>query len=155
MDRAGILVLFDLLLLMIGIKDWKERKIQNRDSMMILLLSVAGAAVMSEITLKERILGMLAVSIPMAVLGILTPGSFGGGDAKFSFACGAFLGTEGVVRGTVRAVLLAGIYSVWLLFRQSKRKDSSRQLQFAFGPFLCVGYLLETWMLWSRIMENL
>lgn len=155
MDRAGILVLFDLLLLLIGIKDWKERKIQNRASMMILLLSVAGAAVMPEIMLKERILGMLAVSIPMAGLGILIPGSFGGGDAKLSLACGAFLGAKSVVRGTVSAVFLAGIYSVWLLFWQSKRGDSSRQLQFAFGPFLCVGYLLETWVLWSRILENL
>lgn len=155
MDRAGILVLFDLLLLMIGIKDWRERKIQNRASIMILMLSVAGAAVMPEITLKERILGMLAVSIPMAGLGILIPGSFGGGDAKLSLACGAFLGIEGVVRGTVSAVFLAGIYSVWLLFRQSKRGDGSRRMQFAFGPFLCVGYLLETWVLWSRIMENL
>lgn len=155
MQRYGIFFLFILVLLRTGWNDWKERKIKNRASIMILLLSLTACVVVSEISVQERLLGLAIVSVPMTLIGVLCPGSFGGGDAKFSAVCGAFLGWEKVLEGTVAAVFLAGAYCIWLLFGGflKQRKYHSKKeyclkekidMQFAFGPFLCIGYLIET-----------
>lgn len=154
MRRYGILFLFILVLLRTGWNDWKERKIKNRASIMILLLSVAVAVLFPEISIKERIKGLFIVSVPMSVIGISFPGSFGGGDAKFAAVCGAFLGWEKVLEGTVAAVFLAGAYCIWLLvgrFLEQRECNSKKEscltknfdMQFAFGPFLCIGYVIE------------
>lgn len=154
MRRYGIFLLFVLVMLRTGWNDWKERRIKNRVSIMLLLLSVAAAVVFPEISIKERIMGLFIVSVPMSVIGIFFPGSFGGGDAKFAAACGAFLGWEKVLEGTVAAVFLAGAYSICLLagrFLEQRERNSKKEnylgknfdMQFAFGPFLCIGYVIE------------
>lgn len=154
MRRYGILFLFILVLLRTGWNDWKERKIKNRASIMILLLSMTACVVVSEISVQERLLGLVIVSVPMTLIGVVCPGSFGGGDAKFSAVCGAFLGWEKVLEGTVAAVFLAGAYCIWLLagrFLEQRECNSKKEscltknfdMQFAFGPFLCIGYVIE------------
>ena len=104
--------------------------------MAILCLSLAAVFVLGNLSVLSRIFGMLIVSIPMLFLALWLPGSFGGGDVKLSFACGAFLGGELVIEGTAYAVLLAGMYCIYLLLRYRKIKN----IQFALGPFLAIGY---------------
>ena len=136
MARGCILLLYDTFLAMLAIEDLKNRKIRNRYPMAILLLSLVSTFVFGNISVLSRSFGMLIVSIPMLLLAIWLPGSFGGGDVKLSFACGAFLGGKLVLEGTVYAVLIAGIYCIYLLLRHRKIKN----IQFALGPFLAIGY---------------
>lgn len=137
MARAGTLLLYWIVLVCAGMEDFRKRKISNGYQGAILLLSLISVVTIPQVSLLSRVFGMLAVSVPMTLLAILCPGSFGGGDVKLAFACGAFLGCSLLVRGTVAAVIFAAIYSVRLLI--TKR---SRQIQFAFGPFLSAGFIL-------------
>lgn len=140
MARGCTLLLFYILLVNLAVQDYKERKISNRYSIAILCLSFLSMPIFSEITPGMRVAGMLAVSIPMAVLGICFSGSFGGGDVKLAFACGAFLGWRLLIKGMVYAICFAAVYSLWLLFIKKEGKN----VQFALGPFLSVGFILSS-----------
>lgn len=140
MARAGVLLLYDLVLVSLAIEDFRKRKISNCYVMKILFLSVIAVVVIPEVTVISRGMGMLIVSVPMTLLALMVPGSFGGGDAKLVLACGAFLGLELIVRGTIIALFFAGIYSVCLICI----KKGKRNVQFALGPFLSVGYILSS-----------
>lgn len=136
MARRCVLLLYFIILVRLGIEDYKTRKIKNRYSLQLLLLSAVSAVVFPEISLGSRLEGMLIVSVPMAVAALIRPGSFGGGDVKLAFACGMFLGCQRVLWGTAVAVGYAAVCSLWLLMRKKGGKDR----QFAFGPFLSAGY---------------
>lgn len=138
MARVCTLLLFDIILANLAIEDLKKRKIKNWHPAAILLLALAAMIAIPEISLVSRVLGMLMISIPMLILAMLLPGSFGGGDVKLTFACGAFLGWQKSLEGIVLAIFLAGIYSLWLIMIRKRNKNT----QFAFGPFLSIGYTL-------------
>lgn len=105
-----------------------------------LVVAAAAAGVLSwlffpEISLPERGIGMICVSLPLYLLTLLVPGAFGGGDIKLTAACGIFLGWKLSLLALFFAVTGGGIYGIWLLATKRKgRKD-----HFAFGPFLCTG----------------
>ena len=94
MIRALLLLLYDVLLINLALEDVKFRKIRNLYITGIVVLAVSAVDVVPEITLSSRIAGMFAVSVPMWCVAMIKPGSFGGGDIKLTFACGAFLGME-------------------------------------------------------------
>ena len=143
MARGCILLLYDTFLVMLAIEDLKIRKIRNRYPMAILLLSLVSTFVFGNISVLSRSFGMLIVSIPMLFLALWIPGSFGGGDVKLVFACGVFLGCELLLKGTAIALFLAGIYSIWLICI----KKEKRNVQFALGPFLSVGYIISAFLI--------
>ena len=66
----------------ISISDWRTHKIPDRWNAGILLVAVLLALVDPSVSWQERILGMFAVSVPMACLLFFVPGSFGGGDCS-------------------------------------------------------------------------
>lgn len=145
MARACTLLLFYSALVCLGIEDFKKRKIRNRYQGMILLLAVVSVITIPEISLASRALGMLTVSVPMVFLALFLPGSFGGGDVKLVFSCGAFLGWRLVGKGTALAILLAGIYSLFLMITKKNRYCR----HFAFGPFLSTGFMFAAAELFS------
>lgn len=138
-----MLLLFYIVLVYLAIEDFRKRKISNQCHAAILLLALVSMLVIPEISLGSRAVGMVVVSAPMIILAMLLPGSFGGGDVKLAFACGAFLGWERILNGTVLAVFLAGFYSLWLIIIRKENKNT----QFALGPFLSVGYALTAFTL--------
>ena len=80
---------------------------------------------------KERLLGMISVSLPMFLLILMIPGAFGGGDVKLMAGVGLFLGWRRCLVSFMAAVLAGGIYGGFLVLTGRKgRKD-----HFAFGPF--------------------
>lgn len=139
MARNCTLLLFYGVLVFIGFEDLRRRMIKNKYQGMILFLAVISVFAVPEISLVSRALGMFMVSLPMAFLALIFPGSFGGGDVKLTFSCGAFLGWRLLGKGTVFAILFAGIYSLYLVIKERGKSDG----QFAFGPFLSLGYMLS------------
>lgn len=84
------------------------------------------------VTAGDRILGIFAASVPLFIVALIT-GGFGGGDIKLLAALGLCLGWQLVLLAFFGAILLGGIYAVWLLItKRAGRKDA-----FAFGPFIC------------------
>lgn len=140
MTRACTLLLFDMLLVDLAILDYKKRMISNRSITAILCLSILSIFLFPEISPGMRTIGMFAVSVPMTILALCIRGSFGGGDVKLVFACGAFLGWKILMKGVVLAVFMAGCYSFWLLFIKRKQKN----VQFALGPFLSAGFIISS-----------
>lgn len=88
-----------------------------------------------EITVPERVIGALCVSVPLYLLTLLVPGAFGGGDIKLTAACGIFLGWKLNLLSLFLAVLGGGSYGIWLLATKRKKETD----HFAFGPFLSAG----------------
>ena len=138
-----MLLLYDALMVSLAVEDYKYRTIRNNYVKIILLLSLAAMIIMPEITVISRVKGMLMISLPMLILKVLFHGSFGGGDVKLAFASGAFLGQKLVLEGTVTAILLAGVYCLWMI----GVKKARRNMQFALGPFLSAGYMIMTFTL--------
>lgn len=99
------------------------------------LIGAASCLVFPEISLIERGIGMLCVSLPLYLLTVLIPGAFGGGDIKLTAACGIFLGWKLNLLALFLAVMGGGVYGIWLLATKRKGKKD----HFAFGPFLCIG----------------
>lgn len=140
MSRAVMLLLYDAALVSLAIEDFRKRKISNHYVVGILLLALVAAVTMPEVTAEARFFGMFAVSVPMILLALFMPGSFGGGDIKLAFGCGAFLGVELLIKGTVIAIFLAGLHCIWLICIKKER----RNVQFALGPFLSAGYIISS-----------
>lgn len=99
------------------------------------LTGVLSCLFFPEISLAERGIGILCVSLPLYLLTLLIPGAFGGGDIKLMAACGIFLGWKLNLLALFFAVMGGGIYGIWLLATKRKGKKD----HFAFGPFLCAG----------------
>lgn len=127
--------LFLCVMTVVTFMDMDTMEIADGCWMFVLALSVMSFFVFPDITLGQRLTGMLCVSVPMLLLTVLIPGAFGGGDIKLMFACGAFLGWKLTVVSTVLGILFGGAYGVYLL--AAKKKD--KKGHFAFGPFLCAG----------------
>ena len=145
MARAVTLLLYYMVLVRLSLEDFQKRKISDRYHWMILALSAVSVVTIPEIRFWERLAGMFLVSLPMTILALCRPGSFGGGDIKLVFACGAFLGAELVLKGTVLGIFIAGICSLWILIIKKDRQN----LQFPFGPFLSAGFLMISLKLFS------
>lgn len=93
----------------------------------------------SDLSLFTKILGMLSVSGMMFLINKFVLESFGGGDIKLMLVCGFWLGLRLTLFSIFTAIIIAGIYSVYLLItRKVNRKD-----MIAFGPFLCIGVYMS------------
>ena len=139
MIRGCILLLYDAILIRLAIEDFKERKIRDKYNVGILILAGSSMVVGFEPPLLSRLAGMFLMSVPMLGIALIRPGSFGGGDIKLAFASGAFLGWRGVLEGTVYGIVLASTYCLWVIFIKKENRD----IQFALGPYLSVGYILS------------
>ncbi len=139
MARICTLLLFYSVLVCVGVEDLKKRTIKNTYQRMILFLAAVSVFVVPEISPFSRALGMFMVGLPMAFLALIFPGSFGGGDVKLTVSCGAFLGWRLLGKGTALAIFFAGTYSLYLIVKKRGKGDR----QFAFGPFLSLGYMLS------------
>lgn len=143
MLRAVVLLLYDGVLVCLARDDYRSHKIKDSYVKMLLLLSAAAVFAIPEVVCSARVMGMFLVSVPMLFIAYGIPGSFGGGDIKLTFACGAFLGWELLLKGTVIAIFLAGSYCLWMIYM----KKAEKNVQFALGPFLGAGYLIASFQL--------
>lgn len=129
---------FFAILLMVSVVDARTQEIPPAFPIAILLLGVLGIWTMGTVGIFDRLLGVVAVSLPLYLVVLLVPGGFGGGDIKLMAAAGFFLGWKTILISFVIALFLGGGYgAVLLLLGKKGRKD-----HFAFGPFLCVGMVV-------------
>ena len=119
--------------------DWDTMEIADGCWIAVALLAVAAAFTLKNAAWPERLIGALAVSVPMLLLTLLIADAFGGGDIKLMAAGGLFLGWKLILAAAALAILGGGLYGGYLLAAKKKgRKD-----HFAFGPFLCAGMALS------------
>lgn len=133
-----LLFFFFVMLTVITFVDINTMEIPNKFVLTVLVLAVAAFFLFPEVTVGQRLMGMVCISVPMILFCFVIPSAFGGGDIKLMAAAGLFMGWKLTLLSFCLAVLTGGIYGGYLLVAKKKgRKD-----HFAFGPFLCLGMAL-------------
>ncbi|MBQ8085305.1 MAG: prepilin peptidase [Lachnospiraceae bacterium] len=131
---------FFCILDLVFLVDMDTMEIPNRFIIVMLYVAVVALLVVSGVSLIDHIIGALCISIPMLLIMYAIPGAFGGGDVKLSAAAGLIMGWQLTIIGFIIGLFAAGIYGIILLIRKKKGKKD----HFAFGPFLCTGYMIAT-----------
>ena len=136
--KMGLHFVVAAILLIIAWTDHKTMKIPDFWNLLLLFCGLCSICMGNRITLTERIIGMLIVSVPMYGMICLIPGSFGGGDVKLTFVMGLYLGWKQVLTGTFLAILIGGTQAMYLLATGKAKTGTGAKM--AFGPALCLGY---------------
>lgn len=127
-----------MILLTLSLIDYDTHEIPDGLNIAMALCAVASIWAMPGLPLLERLIGMICVSVPMALINLLKPTSFGGGDILLMAAAGFLLGWKQTLLAMFLALLLGGGYGAYLLIGKKKEgKD-----HFAFGPALSAGIVL-------------
>ncbi|MGI5891677.1 MAG: prepilin peptidase [Bacillota bacterium] len=127
------------LLTVIAFIDHYTMEIPNILVLLLLIPAVAVMVFFSQQLISAHIIGFFIIGIPMLVLNMVIADSFGGGDIKLIAVCGLLLGWKSVLLAGFVALLLGGIYGVYLL----KLDKNNRKAHFAFGPCLCIGVFIS------------
>lgn len=123
------------ILTMVAWIDWDTRTIYNRFHIGIALLGIAALRLFPTRPLTDRLLGTVAIALPMLALALLIEGAFGGGDIKLMAVSGFLLGWRAVTVAMFIGLLTGGVYCIFMLAKKRLARGDS----FAFGPFLAIG----------------
>ena len=127
------LILF-LLFITISIIDL-DMMIISDELILVCLLMALFSTIILNITFFDRTLGFFIISIPLILINCIVTNSFGGGDIKLISVCGFMIGWKFILVAMYIAILLAGIYSLYLMiFHKANKAD-----HIAFGPYICIG----------------
>lgn len=144
--RALTVFLFLGVLTVVTFIDMDTQEIPPVLNVCIFLIGVMSIWTVGGVSIADRVIGMLAVSVPLLVFAYF--GGFGGGDVKLMFASGFLLGWKAVVAAFFIGVIVGGAYGIYLLVKRLKgMKD-----EVAFGPFLCLGLAVAVFF-GEEIME--
>lgn len=107
-----------------------------------------------EVSLLDRAIGFLVISLPMYILAVIT-GGFGGGDIKLMAVAGLLLGWKATVCAFFVGVFSAAFYCIYILvyaliavvkktapsFKEGMA--NAMKMPFAFGPYLSFGIVVS------------
>lgn len=131
-----IFCFFSSILLGILVIDWKLYQIPAKWNGIILVLGIFRFLVF-RMSAWEYVLGPILMTACFFLLYHITRGmGLGGGDIKFIFAAGIFLGLERIFL----AVFLAGILAIFVYLVKSWKGRGNEVI--AFGPCLAIGSFL-------------
>lgn len=134
-SQTWVILLILTLLAIVALIDYDTKEIYDRFHVLLLLCGITAIWIFPETGLAARLIGCVALSVPMLIVALLIPGGFGGGDIKLTFALGFLLGWRGMVCAGFLSIFTAGLWCFWKLLR----KRAGRKDQIAFAPFLCAG----------------
>ncbi len=87
----------------------------------------------------DSLLGFLISYLLIFLLIVISRGGMGAGDMKYLAVLGFLTGTKAVLLGFIFAILLGGMYGIYLLIVKRKGKSES----VPFGPFIGFGILVS------------
>ena len=151
---TATLLAFFLILILIAMIDLDTMEIPFSLNLAILVLG--GLSILtfqwtepfSEITIVNRIVGMLVIAVPMILINLVVAGAFGGGDVKLMFAAGFLLGWKMIVSGFFMGAIVGAVVGVTVMVR--KKKGGKEHIPF--GPSLCAGMYLAV-MFGTQMMD--
>lgn len=136
MTPKSLVLFFALaILLCVFLIDLRTMEIPNELSIGLLILGIVDAFFSTDITLLDRGIGLIIISVPMFLLTLAVKNAFGGGDIKLIAAAGFLLGWPGVLFATFVGLLIGGAQGVYILTVKKQGKETL----FAFGPALSIG----------------
>lgn len=136
------LCIYAAILLVIALIDWDTMLILDKLVICVLLIAIPFSMLPSTLQWWERVVGFFVISVPLLICTFLINGAFGGGDIKLMAASGVILGIRNSLVAFAIAVLLGGVYAIYLLYI----KKVGKKQHMPFGPFLCAGcYIAALW----------
>lgn len=139
------LVFVTLVLLMTGAIDWQHRMIYTFFILVPALVAIVLARFVPGHSLVNALVGALAGGFGFALLFLLAkvlfPGvaaPFGLGDVYLAIFIGAAVGLTNMLPALFWGMVLAALFSVYLLVQRSRGKPNVPRY-IAYGSFLCVG----------------
>ncbi len=139
------LLAFTVLLILISMIDLDTMEIPFLLNVVILvlggisILTFQGTSPFADITIVNRLVGMVVIAVPMILINLIIADAFGGGDIKLLVAAGFLLGWKMTVIGFFVGAIIAGAIGVTLMAR--KKKGGKEHIPF--GPSLCAGLYLS------------
>ena len=118
-------------------------RIPNRMTAALLIPAFLSLVTEPGITLLSQSDGRAGCQpVPLYLMTLAVPESFGGGDIKLMAVCGLILGGPRIIAAAFLAVVSGGCYAIWLLASHKAGRGS----HFAFGPFLAAGVVISLLM---------
>ena len=131
-------------LLVLSVIDFRTYEIPLGINLFILALGLIRAA-LDYHNFLDYLIGLLAVSVVLAILYYVTGGrAIGGGDVKLMAACGLFLGWKLIIMAFLLGCVLGAVIHV------IRMKVSHEDHVLAMGPYLSLGVFIA--MLWGNQM---
>lgn len=131
------ILLLSMILIAISVIDIDTMLIYDGLLICYLVLSVISTYFIS-VSLIDRIIGVFIISVPLYLMTLWKPNSFGGGDIKFITVSGFLLGYKHIIIVMYLAIMLGGLCSgILLLVKKVERKD-----HIPFAPFLSMAVML-------------
>lgn len=144
-------------LIVVFFTDLKYGIIPDKILFPIILISFVWIFINYQSELLNHLLSAFSASVFFIIISLLyfsfrKKVAMGGGDIKFAFFMGLFLGFPDIVVGLYSAFLTAALYSIILIIwrRKSLLKDS-----IPFGPFLVIGIFISVFLgnyLWQKVL---
>ncbi|MBN2039560.1 MAG: prepilin peptidase [Spirochaetes bacterium] len=121
----------------ISIIDIKTKIIPNSLVAVFLLLSIY--PVILSASLKDNLYGFLLMAVFFAVVLLIFPGSFGGGDLKFASVMGILLGFESSIVALEVSLVTGSV--IGLIYALKSKKGL--RIKIPFAPFLTAGLFVS------------
>ena len=93
----------------------------------------------NDIPLTSHIIGALCISIPLLIISYIIKDSIGGGDIKLMASCGFLLGISNTILSFLIGTFSAAFIAVYYILTKKKNRMDT----IAFGPFLCIGFIIS------------
>ncbi len=149
--RAFITLIMFSLLIVIGFMDWDTLEMDTRVLLLIALLAVPSAIFTDELSILQRIIGGLCISVPFFLIGEIsgavikkkTGEKIRGielGDTFLMAAAGLVIGPSRIAVSAFFGIIIAAVVGMI-------NKQRSGESKFAFGPYLAIGIAIGT--LWG------
>lgn len=144
-------VMFSLLIV-VGFMDWDTLEMEPIILAMIFALAIPSALLTDSLTIKDRIIGALCISVPFFIIGEICrfclpkcreEGIRGIelGDTLLMLSAGAVIGTRAIIVSAFMGIIIASVCGLIL-------KMINGDSKFAFGPYLATGIAIGT--LWGE-----
>ena len=129
--------IFIIFLTIISITDLRSGMIYNKILIPMAILALIFDLTGQLIDVDEAVLGALIGGIILFIIQIASHGGLGGGDVKFAFVLGLWLGLYDVLNALFIATLTASVAGI-IIFAVKR----TLKVKIPFGPFMSFGALM-------------
>ena len=124
-------------LIVLSFIDLDKGLIPDRFHFIIGACGILMTVVTKDLPIVDRVIGLVAISIPMLLIAVLF-GGMGMGDVKLLAVCGFLLGWKLILFAFLAASMSAAVYAVIMMIK----KAAHRKSEIPFGPFISLGVIL-------------
>lgn len=139
--KIAICLLTAICLLLISLYDSLTMEIPDRYTLYLCIPALLSLWAFPHISITQRLIGLVCISLPMLLINLLIGDAFGGGDVQLMAVCGFLLGWKLTLVGFFFGLIFASIQGIILL--ASGKAKIGQGAHIPFGPALCAGCYLS------------